>query len=283
MAVSRKREFLADATGGTVHPQPDGARRGAGEARRPPRRRPGRSPGARRTSASWTRRPACFPRAKASWPTCSPPIPRSGSGSSGCEAWATSRPSSRPRSGSAMRYEELEPPAQLRQLVHRIWMLRGAGAPGGAPFQRAMPDGRAELIFNLADPFECREGAGLGGSPWPSWWGPTAGRWRSGRPAPSTLWASGSGPRRSPRGFGSAAGSCWTAPAPSASFRRCWTGLSRSSWRRRRAGGRGSPSCAGTSPWRPPASHSTRESARRWTSPLGTVGRDLPRSPRRWG
>ena len=33
--------------------------------------------------------------------------------------------------------------------------LRGR-APAGGPFQRAMPDGRSELIFNLADPFECR-------------------------------------------------------------------------------------------------------------------------------
>jgi AraC-like DNA-binding protein len=34
-------------------------------------------------------------------------------------------------------------------------------APEGAaaPFQRVMPDGRAELIFNLADPFEARAGA----------------------------------------------------------------------------------------------------------------------------
>ena len=57
-----------------------------------------------------------------------------------------------------MRYEELAPPAELRALVHRIWLLRGAGTPGLAAFQRVMPDGRAELIFNLADPFECRDG-----------------------------------------------------------------------------------------------------------------------------
>jgi AraC-like DNA-binding protein len=59
-----------------------------------------------------------------------------------------------------MRYEELAPPAELRQLVHRIWVLRGEGSPGPAPFQRVMPDGRAELIFNFADPFECREDDG---------------------------------------------------------------------------------------------------------------------------
>jgi AraC-like DNA-binding protein len=56
-----------------------------------------------------------------------------------------------------MQYEELPPPAPLRGLVHRLWLLRGQ-APGGGPFQRAMPDGRGELIFNLADPFECLDG-----------------------------------------------------------------------------------------------------------------------------
>jgi AraC-like DNA-binding protein len=59
-----------------------------------------------------------------------------------------------------MRYEELAPPPELRDLVHRIWLLRGAGARGRVPFQRVMPDGRAELIFNLAEPFECRDGDG---------------------------------------------------------------------------------------------------------------------------
>lgn len=57
-----------------------------------------------------------------------------------------------------MHYEELAPPAELRQLVHRIWLLRGPGGPGCGPFQRVMPDGRAELIFNLGDPFESRDG-----------------------------------------------------------------------------------------------------------------------------
>ena len=64
-----------------------------------------------------------------------------------------------------MHYQELAPPAELRDLVHRIWLLRGAAAPGCAPFQRVMPDGRAELIFNLADPFECRDGDGARAQP----------------------------------------------------------------------------------------------------------------------
>ena len=56
-----------------------------------------------------------------------------------------------------MRYQELHPPPELGALVHRLWTLSG-GARSGGPFQRAMPDGRAELIFNLADPFECLDG-----------------------------------------------------------------------------------------------------------------------------
>ena len=56
-----------------------------------------------------------------------------------------------------MRYLELAAPAELRGLVHRLWVLRGH-APAGGPFQRAMPDGRAELIFNFGDPFECLDG-----------------------------------------------------------------------------------------------------------------------------
>jgi AraC-like DNA-binding protein len=55
-------------------------------------------------------------------------------------------------------YEELAPPPELRGLVHRLWILRGR-APADGPFQRAMPDGRAELIFNFADPFECLDGS----------------------------------------------------------------------------------------------------------------------------
>jgi AraC-like DNA-binding protein len=62
-------------------------------------------------------------------------------------------------------YEELVPPAELRELVHRIWVLRGPAASGRVPFQRVMPDGRAELIFNLADPFECRNGDGVRAQP----------------------------------------------------------------------------------------------------------------------
>jgi AraC-like DNA-binding protein len=64
-----------------------------------------------------------------------------------------------------MHYEELTPPSELRELVHRIWVLRATAAPVRVPFQRVMPDGRAELIFNLADPFECRDGDGTRAQP----------------------------------------------------------------------------------------------------------------------
>jgi AraC-like DNA-binding protein len=39
-------------------------------------------------------------------------------------------------------------------------VLRGRAHPSG-PFQRAMPDGRAELIFNFAEPFECLAGGAV--------------------------------------------------------------------------------------------------------------------------
>jgi AraC-like DNA-binding protein len=51
-------------------------------------------------------------------------------------------------------FEEHTPPPALGGVIHRIWVLHGR-ASQDAPFQRAMPDGRAELIFNFADPFEC--------------------------------------------------------------------------------------------------------------------------------
>jgi AraC-like DNA-binding protein len=53
-----------------------------------------------------------------------------------------------------MRHEELRPSSSLAGLVHRIWMLWAEPALGHREFQAAMPDGRPELIFNLADPFE---------------------------------------------------------------------------------------------------------------------------------
>lgn len=59
-----------------------------------------------------------------------------------------------------MRYRELPPPPGLERLVHRFWTLEGA-AGRDAEFERAMPDGRPELIFNLGAPFERRVGRGI--------------------------------------------------------------------------------------------------------------------------
>jgi AraC-like DNA-binding protein len=55
-----------------------------------------------------------------------------------------------------MRYLELAPPPLLRPLVHRVWILRGEAGPE-SDFQRAMPDGRPEIVLNLAARFESRE------------------------------------------------------------------------------------------------------------------------------
>jgi AraC-like DNA-binding protein len=44
-------------------------------------------------------------------------------------------------------------------VVHRFWTLRGPAPAGSVEFQRAMPDGRPEIIFNIADRFERRRGA----------------------------------------------------------------------------------------------------------------------------
>jgi AraC-like DNA-binding protein len=73
-----------------------------------------------------------------------------------------------------VRYQELVPPAELRPLVHRLWTLRGdAGAD--SDFQRAMPDGRPEIIFNLADRFESRGAGGTERQPTALLVGPTTG------------------------------------------------------------------------------------------------------------
>jgi AraC-like DNA-binding protein len=70
-----------------------------------------------------------------------------------------------------MRYREYSPGPALRGVVHRFWTLRGAAGP--ADFQRAMPDGRPELIFNLADRFEARRGGAVERQPAALLVGPT--------------------------------------------------------------------------------------------------------------
>jgi AraC-like DNA-binding protein len=53
-----------------------------------------------------------------------------------------------------VRYSEYRPSPALASLIHRIWTLQDSAQDERPPFQRAMPDGRAELIFNLGDSFE---------------------------------------------------------------------------------------------------------------------------------
>src|SRR5262245_49531997 len=51
-----------------------------------------------------------------------------------------------------MRYREFPPSEPVRSFVERYWTLEAEGGPGD--IQRVVPDGRAELILNLAEPFE---------------------------------------------------------------------------------------------------------------------------------
>lgn len=54
-----------------------------------------------------------------------------------------------------MRYEEFRPDPALGQVIHRYWFLAGAGAgPATTPqLQPIVPDGRMEIVLNLADRF----------------------------------------------------------------------------------------------------------------------------------
>lgn len=49
-----------------------------------------------------------------------------------------------------MHYQEFHPDPSLAPYIHCYWFLSG---PGPAPLQPIVPDGRMELIFNLADRF----------------------------------------------------------------------------------------------------------------------------------
>lgn len=57
-----------------------------------------------------------------------------------------------------MHYRELDPGPALRGAVACIWFL-DHDAPAGAPPEKILPDGRAELVFNLGTPY-CRIEAG---------------------------------------------------------------------------------------------------------------------------
>jgi AraC-like DNA-binding protein len=51
---------------------------------------------------------------------------------------------------AGVQYREIRPCAQLRRFVDSFWILDHDGAPDA---QRVVPDGHAELIFNLGEPF----------------------------------------------------------------------------------------------------------------------------------
>src|SRR5689334_3552301 len=51
-----------------------------------------------------------------------------------------------------MQYREYRPSDPVRQFVERYWTLETGGGP--SDIQKVVPDGRAELIINLGEPFE---------------------------------------------------------------------------------------------------------------------------------
>ena len=52
-----------------------------------------------------------------------------------------------------MRYQEIAPNAAVARFVRCYWILEDLDADSG--IQRIVPDGRAELILNLGQPYEC--------------------------------------------------------------------------------------------------------------------------------
>ena len=215
-----------------VHPEPDGAGRRRWRSCRPLPAPPGRSPaGAAHlcivdpSPGLLSSREGFLADVLASHPPIQQRIIR-------LQGMGYQQAKQRAAAGRRMHYEEMSPAAAS----FAVWCI-GSGCSEARPrrarppFSASMPDGRAELIFNLADPFESRDRGGrprVSHSPW--WWAPPAGRWRSGRPAWWIWWASDFGPRRFRPGFGCPQKTCSTWPVPWASCRcrsnRRW----RSSW-----------------------------------------------------
>ena len=54
-----------------------------------------------------------------------------------------------------MRYVELPPPAALSHVIRCVWLLRGRA---GAAAEPVVPDGRAEIIIHVGEPFSQVEG-----------------------------------------------------------------------------------------------------------------------------
>ena len=57
-----------------------------------------------------------------------------------------------------MHYGELPPPENLAHIIRCFWFLRGAGA---GEVQPVVPDGRAEIVLHLGEPFGMVTGGGL--------------------------------------------------------------------------------------------------------------------------
>ena len=185
MAVSRKREFLADATAAQFTRNPmalasaleklDGA---TGATRSITKGAahlcivdpaPGHALVARGLPGRRARVPSADPAAD---------HPARGHGVPAGQA--------RGRGRIAMHYQELAPPPELRGLVHRLWVLRGPAPAGGSvPAGDARRPGGADLQLRRSVRVSRRRRA-CERSRCRSWSVRADGRWRSGRPAGST-------------------------------------------------------------------------------------------------
>ena len=63
-----------------------------------------------------------------------------------------------------MRYVELDPPPPVRAAVRCLWILEQSPEPD-APPETILPDGRAELIFNLGTPYRRLDESAKGPQP----------------------------------------------------------------------------------------------------------------------
>ncbi|HKU59671.1 MAG TPA: helix-turn-helix domain-containing protein [Gemmatimonadales bacterium] len=59
-----------------------------------------------------------------------------------------------------MDYLELSPPPPLDRVVHRFWFLRTGDGPDASGTQTIVPDGRAEIVLHLGEPFAELDQAG---------------------------------------------------------------------------------------------------------------------------
>lgn len=60
---------------------------------------------------------------------------------------------------TSVTYREFRPTVALAQYVDFYWQLEGSADVDPEPPERILPDGRSELIFNLADPMTRCDGS----------------------------------------------------------------------------------------------------------------------------